>query len=89
MLIIVALLAIYAAYAFCTEYLDRSWIYVSLGALALVVLWDGDGALVVSPNKAWRPQDVLVALSAFASWNVFRHFRRAVATSSLSSEVGN
>jgi hypothetical protein len=42
-----------------------------------------------SALKAMAPGLALVALSAFASWNVFRHFRRAAATSSPSSEVGN
>lgn len=36
MLITVALLAVYGAYAFWTAYLDRSWIYGLLGALSIV-----------------------------------------------------
>jgi hypothetical protein len=36
MLVTVALLAVYAAYAFWTAYLDRSWIYGLLGVVSLV-----------------------------------------------------
>ena len=36
MLITVALLALYAAYAFWTAYVDRSWLYAFLGVLSLV-----------------------------------------------------
>ena len=36
MLITVAVLAVYAAYAFWTAYIDKSWIYGFLGAVSLV-----------------------------------------------------
>ena len=39
MLITVALLAMYAAYAFWTAYVDESWIYGLLGALSLVACY--------------------------------------------------
>jgi hypothetical protein len=39
MLITVALLAIYAAYAFWTAYIDESWIYGLLGCLAIIACY--------------------------------------------------
>ena len=39
MLITVALLALYAVYAFWTAYVDKSWIYGFLGVLSLVACY--------------------------------------------------
>jgi hypothetical protein len=126
MLITVALLALYGAYAIWTAYVDTSWLYGLLGIFSLVGCY---GTAMLRPWSQWlvyvltalfiaawcysvyvsatvgffsfffsshasalkttAPGLALVGLSAFASWNAFRYFRRGVATSSLSSEVGN
>ena len=63
MLITVALLAIYAAYALWTAYLDESWIYGLLGALALVACC-GTAML-----RAWSQYLVYLLTALFiAAW---------------------
>jgi hypothetical protein len=39
MLVTVALLAIYASYAFWTAYIDESWFYATLGGIALLACY--------------------------------------------------
>ena len=63
MLITVALLAIYAAYAFWTVYVDQSWIYGLLGGLALVACY---GTAMLRP---WSRYLVYVLTALFiAAW---------------------
>jgi len=59
MLVTVALLAIYAAYAFWTAYSDKSWMYVSLGVLALVACY---GAAML---RAWSQYLVYLLTALF------------------------
>ena len=63
MLITVALLAIYAAYAFWTAYIDKSWIYGFLGGLSLVACY-GTAML-----RAWSQYLVYLLTALFiAAW---------------------
>ena len=63
MLITVALLAIYAAYAFWTAYLDESWVYGLLGCLALVACY---GAAML---RVWSQYLVYLLTALFvAAW---------------------
>jgi hypothetical protein len=63
MLITVALLAVYAVYAFWTAYADNSWIYGTLGVLALGACY-GTAML-----RAWSQYLVYVLTVLFvAAW---------------------
>ena len=63
MLITVALLALYAAYAFWTAYVDKSWIYGFLGVLSLVACY-GTAML-----RAWSQYLVYLLTALFvAAW---------------------
>jgi len=63
MLITVALLALYAAYAFWTAYVDASWIYGLLGVLSLVACF---GAATL---RAWSQYLVYLLTALFiAAW---------------------
>lgn len=63
MLITVALLALYAAYALWTAYLDKSWIYGFLGVLSLVACY-GTAML-----RAWSQWLVYLLTALFiAAW---------------------
>jgi len=63
MLITVALLAVYAAYAFWTAYIDTSWIYGFLGVASLVACY-GTGML-----RSWSQWLVYLLTALFiAAW---------------------
>jgi hypothetical protein len=63
MLLTVAVLALYAAYAFWTAYLDKSWTYGLLGALSLVACY---GAAML---RRWSEYLVYVLTALFiAAW---------------------
>jgi hypothetical protein len=63
MLITVALLALYATYAFWTAYVDRSWLYALLGVLSLVACF-GTAML-----RAWSQYVVYLLTTLFiAAW---------------------
>jgi hypothetical protein len=63
MLVTVALLVIYAAYAFWTAYFDKSWIYGSLGLLTLAACY---GAAML---RAWSQYLVYLLTALFiAAW---------------------
>ena len=63
MLSTVAVLALYAAYAFWTVYLDKSWIYGMLGVLSLVACY---GAAML---RGWSQYLVYVLTALFiAAW---------------------
>ena len=63
MLITVAVLALYATYAFWTAYVDKSWIYGLLGVLSLVACY-GTAML-----RAWSQYLVYLLTALFiAAW---------------------
>ena len=63
MLVTVALLAIYASYAFWTAYFDKSWIYGALGVLAVLACY---GAAMLRP---WSQYLVYLLTALFiAGW---------------------
>jgi len=63
MLITVALLALYAAYAFWTAHIDKSWIYGFLGLLSLVACY---GAAML---RVWSQYLVYLLTALFiAAW---------------------